>query len=492
MPFPRLTRSQLLALARTEIETRLPGSDARLRRSFLDAIARIAAELAHALLSYLDFGARQAFPTTAEAEFLVQWGAIYGVNELPAQFCQGLVTFTGSELALVPAETLVRRADGREYTTLEEVSISGGSATVSVLSVETGLDGNTDIGVTLTLLSPIPGIQSSALVADDGDGNGILGGTDVESTDSLRARIVARIQRPPGGGTIADYIARTKEYAGVTDVHVFAPLVEEDTQASIGSAAEGSDVSGVWSARGQSRTAKLLIAFQTAADIANSETVTLTNARVQDATDAAGAGAANFGSLIGPVVLATAPGAGGPHTLVGEYEIEVDVQTARAFMRAHQVRLTTSAAGTFVAWTASLQYKGGPGDVGVAPLFYDREDPLPLGADLIAIQALLDAPEFKTLGATSIAYGLVANPKAFTIALGAYDTATLRAAITAALVDLYRRKAVPGGKVLISQIREAISQAAGETDHVLTTPTADHDLAGDRTKIHTVGVITWT
>ena len=69
------------------------------------------------------------------------------------------------------------------------------------------------------------------------------------------------------------------------------------------------------------------------------------------------------------------------------------------------------------------------------------------------------------------------------------DTAAIRASVEAELKDLLARDAVPGGTLLISRIREAISIAAGEADHVLTSPTAniDHD-AGE---LAVLGTITW-
>ena len=53
------------------------------------------------------------------------------------------------------------------------------------------------------------------------------------------------------------------------------------------------------------------------------------------------------------------------------------------------------------------------------------------------------------------------------------DTAAIRAAITAEIADLILRESEPGGTILISQLREAISTAEGETDHALMSPTAN-------------------
>ena len=69
------------------------------------------------------------------------------------------------------------------------------------------------------------------------------------------------------------------------------------------------------------------------------------------------------------------------------------------------------------------------------------------------------------------------------------DTQAVRAEITAELADLIVREAAPGGTILISHIREAISTAAGEHDHVLVAPAAD--VAVQTGEISVLGGITW-
>ena len=69
------------------------------------------------------------------------------------------------------------------------------------------------------------------------------------------------------------------------------------------------------------------------------------------------------------------------------------------------------------------------------------------------------------------------------------DTAAVRAAVEAEIADLVRRESEPGGTILLSHLREAISAAAGERDHVLTSPTAD--VTHTATQIAVPGDITW-
>lgn len=69
------------------------------------------------------------------------------------------------------------------------------------------------------------------------------------------------------------------------------------------------------------------------------------------------------------------------------------------------------------------------------------------------------------------------------------NTSAVQAAVQAGLADLLRRGAEPAGTILISHIREAISLAAGETNHVLTVPAGD--VTHTTGQIAVMGTITW-
>lgn len=70
------------------------------------------------------------------------------------------------------------------------------------------------------------------------------------------------------------------------------------------------------------------------------------------------------------------------------------------------------------------------------------------------------------------------------------DTTAVREAITAELEDMIKREATPGGTILLSRIKEAISTAAGEADHALSVPSAD--VTHDTGEIAVLGTITWS
>jgi uncharacterized phage protein gp47/JayE len=53
------------------------------------------------------------------------------------------------------------------------------------------------------------------------------------------------------------------------------------------------------------------------------------------------------------------------------------------------------------------------------------------------------------------------------------NTTTVQNAVRAELADLIDRDSAPGGTILISRLREAVSLAAGENNNQIVTPTAD-------------------
>lgn len=339
MPFSRPTLTQINEQIGSDIESRLPGADSQLRRSFLSVIGRALAGALHGIYGFGDYVSRQVFPDSAETEILDRWGGVWGIARKPAWPASGNVDFTGTNGVVIPEGTVLQRGDEAEFETTAEATIAGGTATAGVVASEAGEAGNADVGTTLSLVSPIAGLQSTAAVA----AGGLVLGSDEETDESLRARIIARIQQPPHGGADFDYLgwALDKESHGL-------------------------DVTRAW---------------------------------------------------------------------VFPQELGLGTVTVRFMMD----------------------------DA------YD--DGIPLAADVTALQAFVDSVRPVTADVT------VAAPVAAALdfEISGLDPATqaVKDAIVAELQDLIRREAEPGGTILISHIREAISIAAGEVDHVLVSPAAD-------------------
>ena len=155
------------------------------------------------------------------------------------------------------------------------------------------------------------------------------------------------------------------------------------------------------------------------------------------------------------------------------------------------------AEGDYLAWalevpgvTRAFVYPSrlGPGTVGVAVLSDDAEGgPIPGQAVLDEVQAHIDG--LRPVTAAVTVFGCSANPVDFDIRLMGADTEPVRAAVIAELEDLFRRESEPEGGVLISHIREAISIAAGEYDHVIISPSAN--LSAGTGELLTIGSFTW-
>jgi uncharacterized phage protein gp47/JayE len=215
MAFFRPTLADLIVRAYADIQSRLPGSDATLRRSNLNVLSRVHSAAVHGLYGFIQWLATQIIFDTAEAEYLERWASIWKIYRIPASFATGTVTLTGTNGVTIPALTELQRADGALYTVDADVDVAAGTAVVAVTAVEAGQTGNATAGYALTLTTPIGGITAA------GTAGALSGGAAAEKDDALRARFIARIQQPPHGGAAHDYVAWALEVAGVTRAWVY-------------------------------------------------------------------------------------------------------------------------------------------------------------------------------------------------------------------------------------------------------------------------------
>lgn len=217
MAWSRPTLQELVDRIRGDFKGRLEVDGAIVRRSMANIMATVWAGAAHALHGHIEWLAEQLFATTANREFLLRRGRIYGMRPTPAEFATGTVTATGDDGEVIDeGETLVRD-DGFTYTVTSSATISGGDADLALEADEAGEDGNLDAGETLEFESPISGVDPGVTV----DSDGITGGADEESTEAFRERLKLRLSEPPQGGAEQDYEAWALEVSGVTRAWVF-------------------------------------------------------------------------------------------------------------------------------------------------------------------------------------------------------------------------------------------------------------------------------
>lgn len=212
MAFTRPTLTELVDRIQQDFLSRLALVAPILRRAMVYVFSRVVAGAAHMLHGHLEYLAKQILPDLSDREYLLRQAALFDIQLKTAVFASGNVTVTGTDGSVVDLGAILLRSDGTQYETVSTATIAGGVATVAVFAVLAGADPNCAAGVVLTFQSPIAGVNSSATVAT----GGLAGGSDEETTDSLRARFLERMRSPPNGGSEADYVAWALAVAGVT------------------------------------------------------------------------------------------------------------------------------------------------------------------------------------------------------------------------------------------------------------------------------------
>lgn len=141
-------------------------------------------------------------------------------------------------------------------------------------------------------------------------------------------------------------------------------------------------------------------------------------------------------------------------------------------------------AGVTRVWVYPLM--NGLGTVGVAFVMHGRENIIPGPGDVAAVAAAIEEERPVTAGVD--VFAPTPDPLDFEITLTP-DTPEVRAAVAAELADLLVRDAAPGGPILLSRIREAVSIAAGELNNVVASPSAD--VAHGAGHLAVMGEIDW-
>lgn len=212
MPFIRPTIKELRERIAGDINTRLPGIEARLRRSNVGVLATVNAGVVHGLYGYLAYLADQISVVSAEGKYLERKARERGISRKQADFAEGTIAVTGQNGKVIPAGTVWQRTDGVEYASAADGTIVAGTVVITVTAVAAGVDSNTDAGLTLSLATSIEGVNSDAVIGADG----VAGGVDAETDEDLRTRVLYRMQHPPMGGSEYDYVQWAMEVTGVT------------------------------------------------------------------------------------------------------------------------------------------------------------------------------------------------------------------------------------------------------------------------------------
>jgi uncharacterized phage protein gp47/JayE len=217
MPWSTPTLREVRSLVRDAVHASLPGSDANVPNSVLRVISDSQGALCHLTLQYVDWLALQLLPDTAETEWLDRHGKIWLVNadgstgRKMATLAHGTVQFTGQAGMPVPQGTQLSSSDNVGFETLTSVILDGALPTpVEVRALDPGAAGNLPDGSRLGMTVTLPGVDQTVEVVS------LTGGTDQETDEALRDRVLRRIRQPPMGGAAYDYEAWALAVPGVT------------------------------------------------------------------------------------------------------------------------------------------------------------------------------------------------------------------------------------------------------------------------------------
>lgn len=140
--------------------------------------------------------------------------------------------------------------------------------------------------------------------------------------------------------------------------------------------------------------------------------------------------------------------------------------------------------GVTRAWVYPLEM--GLGTVTVRFVRDDDEDIIPDATEVAAVAAHIEA--LRPVTARLFVVAPIAKPLNMTIKI-APNSDAVRQAVESEIRDLIRREAEPGGTILISHLREAVSTAAGEYDHEIVDPPSN--VTHETAEIAVPGTITW-
>jgi uncharacterized phage protein gp47/JayE len=221
MPWSTPSLKVVRSLVRDAIRGNLPGADASIPNSVLRVISDAMGALCHLALQFIDWLALQLLPDTAETVWLDRHGNIWLVNSdgttgrKLASLAFGTVNFTGTAGTIVPNATQLTYGAtiGQGmigYETTQQITLGDLPTPATVRALDPGAASNRLADDVLSVVEASGGVDGAATVVF------MIGGTDPETDDELRGRVLQRIREPPMGGDATDYVAWAEAVPGVT------------------------------------------------------------------------------------------------------------------------------------------------------------------------------------------------------------------------------------------------------------------------------------
>lgn len=183
-----------------------------------DVISPTSQELAQEYID-LDEMLKRVFAITAAAngysDDLANRCKEFGVYRKDGSKATGQITFSGTDGTTIPEGTLMQTAEGLQFITLEDGTISGGTIAIDIEAMDIGTDYNVPAQAITELPVQLTGVT---LISND---LAITGGSAEESDDDLLQRLLLKAQTPAVSGNANHYKSWATEVSGIGDAKVF-------------------------------------------------------------------------------------------------------------------------------------------------------------------------------------------------------------------------------------------------------------------------------
>ena len=174
----------------------------------------LAAEV-QALLAQADWVLDQSFPQTAQGEYLDRHAQMRGIARRAAERAEGVLRFSAPAPAAadfeIAAGSTAMTAAGVRFETTEPATLKKGESSVDVpaRAAEAGADGNAIAGA-VRMMSVYPvGVTQCV------NPEAFAGGSNEESDEKLRERVLESFKRLPNGANAAFYEMEAMRVPGV-------------------------------------------------------------------------------------------------------------------------------------------------------------------------------------------------------------------------------------------------------------------------------------
>jgi hypothetical protein len=228
MAFQLPTTQEEFDVFLANLEARLNQTSPLTDKAFNRVLSIAMAISATSLGKYAAYQVKQVLAITAFGEGLDRLGAEYNVTRKAAESTVLTATLPGVDTTVIPQTIdFIGDANGVRYFLDSSYTIgvpTPGVAEMTMTAEVASVVGNLQVGDTLSITTQVSGAETVATVAViTGQTVAILNtGTEEETDEAYRVRILDAIRSICGGGNAADYRTWAQEVSGVARAYPFA------------------------------------------------------------------------------------------------------------------------------------------------------------------------------------------------------------------------------------------------------------------------------